>query len=312
MTTQALRHGLAFGAWPEGMPSDPGFFRNFARRTEQAGFDILFSGDHVFHNAPLPECLISLADVAAVTQHIILGCSVLQLPMRDPSITAKQVATIDYLSGGRFIFGAGVGGEYEREWTAVDVDRTTRGKRMDEYLEIMQRLWKADPMSFDGAFRTIRDVTLTPTPAQRGGPPIWIGGRSDAGLKRASRFDGWVGYASSVRRTRDSVAKLADCHGGRIPKGFRIAMSLFFLIDDTKEKAVKRAGERLGQYYDQDFEAIVDAIGVVGTCDQAAERFQAYRDAGVTDFIWSPAVPSDQYVDQMHAIADVVGVHAIA
>ena len=311
-TADGTHHGLAFGSWPEGMPEDPAFFRNFAKRVEDLGFDMMFCGDHVYHNAPLPECLINIMDMAAVTSRITLGSCVLQLPMRDPSVTAKQIATIDRLSGGRFIFGAGVGGEYEREWEAVDVERKTRGRRMDEYLEIMQRLWKGEEMSFEGEFRKLHDVTLTPKTAQPGGPPIWIGGRSDAAIKRSIRFNGWIGYASSVRRARESVQKAKEFAGGELPKGFRIGMSIFVLVAKTKEEAIAGAAARMGAYYDQDFTKIVDSIGAVGTVEQVRQRMEEFKEAGVTDFIWSPAVPAPRYNDQVDMITEITGVKPVA
>ena len=299
------RHGISVGSFPTGIPS-PDFFPRVARKVEDLGFDTISSGDHIFHNAPMMECFTFLSHMAALTKTVKIRSSVSLLPLRDPGIVAKEVATIDYLSNGRFIFGAGIGGEVEREWQALGVDRTTRGRRMDEYLEIVQRLWKGEPMDFDGEFRTMRDVTLTPKPIQAGGPPIWIGGRSDAALKRALRFDGWIGYLSSARRAKESVDKLHEFNGGELPKGFRIGMSSFLLIADSREDAIARAAKRLEGGYRQDFTKIVGSLAAVGTADDIREKLEGYRAAGVQDFTWSPAVPADQFEDQIDRIAEIV------
>ena len=299
-------HGITVGSFPAGLPA-PDFFSRIPRLVEDLGFDAIASGDHIFHHAPMMECFTFLAHCAALTQRIKIRSSIALLPLRDPGIVAKEAATIDFLSGGRFILGAGVGGEVEREWLALGVDRKTRGRRMDEYLEILKTLWTGDTVDFEGQFRQMRDVTLAPM-LRKGGPPIWIGGRSDAALKRAVRFDGWLGNFSSPRRARESIQKLKDFAGGELPPGFHVGLGFFCLIADTKEEAIRRAAERLEGGYRQDFTQIVDSLGMVGTADDVREKLQRYREAGVTDFGWVPAVPADEFPDQIARIADIAGV----
>lgn len=305
------RHGITIGSWPDGMPPDGKYYRDTAQHIERLGYDMIFCGDHIFHNAPLLECLTTLSHLAAVTERVKIGSSVVLVPLRDPSIVAKEFATIDFLSGGRTIFGAGIGGEFEAEWNAVGVDRSTRGRRMDEYLNIIKHLWSGEPVTFDGTYRQIPNVTLAPPPAQPGGPPVWIGGRSDAALRRASRFDGWVSYVSSPRRVRESVEKIREFSGGNLPDGFRIAMSLFFLIADTKEDAIIRGAKRLQGGYDQDFTQILESIGAVGTADHVSARLEAYREAGVQDFLWAPMAGAAEFREQTERLAKLVGIGSL-
>ena len=160
------RHGITLGSWPLGSPPDGAFYRRVAALVDRSGFDLLFAGDHIFTYNSLMESLTLLSHLAAVTERVTLGTGVLLVPLRDPSVLAKQLATIDVLAGGRFVLGAGVGGEMELEWTALGIERSTRGRRMDEYLEILRRLWTDDVVDFDGAFRQVHGVSGTPRPVQ--------------------------------------------------------------------------------------------------------------------------------------------------
>ncbi|MDX2169700.1 MAG: TIGR03619 family F420-dependent LLM class oxidoreductase, partial [Deltaproteobacteria bacterium] len=185
-----------------------------AQRAEQLGFDSIWVADHLVvpvatasiypydgRAAPGPaqldglvefyEPLLTLAYLAAATTRVRLGVSVYVVPYRNPVVTAKLVATLDALSGGRVIFGAGVGWLRE-EFTAVGADARVRGRVTDEYLEVCRRLWRDEVAAFDGAHYRLPPVRSGPKPRQRPWPPIWIGGNSDAALARAvAGGDGW-------------------------------------------------------------------------------------------------------------------------
>jgi probable F420-dependent oxidoreductase len=178
-----------------------------ARHAEALGFDSVWVADHLVaprdvasvypfdeRAAPQParmdnlvdfyEPLMTLAYLAAATRALRLGVSVYVVPYRNPVVTAKLVATLDALSGGRVIFGAGVGWLRE-EFRAVGADPAVRGRVTDEYLEVCRRLWSDDLASFSGAHYELPPVRNGPKPVQRPWPPIWIGGNSDAALRRA-------------------------------------------------------------------------------------------------------------------------------
>jgi len=181
--------------------------RHLAQRAEQLGFDSIWVADHLVvpletaslypfdaRATPTParldglvefyEPLITLAYLAAATTRLWLGVSVYVVPYRNPVVTAKLVATLDALSGGRVIFGAGVGWLRE-EFAAVGADARVRGRVTDEYLEVCRRLWRDEVASFDGAHYHLPPVRSGPKPAQRPWPPIWIGGNSAAARARA-------------------------------------------------------------------------------------------------------------------------------
>lgn len=293
------------GSWPVGFPEDGRFYVDFARHGEALGYDLLFSGDHLFMYAPNADPLAVLSTWAGVTERVVLGTAVLLLPLRDPAITAKQLATIDVVSAGRLAVGVGVGGEIRQEWDAMEVPRSGRGRRLDEYLDLMQALWSGETVDVDGQFRSIHGVVGTPAPAQPGGPPIWVGGRSDAALDRAARHEGWCAYAISPSRIRRSLDRI-QVNPEYDPATFRTSMVLFTIVDDDPARARRQAGEMLGTRYRQDFTHFLDAFCAVGTPDHVRERVAEYRAAGVNDVLLCPQVPWSSYLDQATALAETL------
>lgn len=207
--TTADRPSLRFGiAVPNYGPlASPANLLRLARRAESLGVDSIWVADHLvaplgvqsvypFDRSPDPkpgnmgvieqfyEPLTTLAFLAGATSRIRLGVSVLVVPYRNPVVTAKIVTTLDALSEGRVIFGAGVGWLRE-EFTALGQDARHRGAVTDEYLEVCRRLWRDDVAEFAGRHYTLPPVRTGPKPVQRPWPPIWIGGNSDAALARA-------------------------------------------------------------------------------------------------------------------------------
>ena len=167
--------------------------------------------DHIIvdgspRSAPWTDCydpLVSLAYIAANTSRIRLGVSVLIMPYRNPIATAKALATIDRMSGGRLIAGVGVGWN-EAEFAALGVPFRERGARTNEYLRVWQACWGPDKVSFAGKFVEFADMYVRPKPLQQPHPPFWSGGASDAALRRAARF------AAVWQPTPMSVADLVE------------------------------------------------------------------------------------------------------
>jgi probable F420-dependent oxidoreductase len=261
------------------------------RRVEALGFDGIWTGDHVSFYLPMYESLTLLASCASVTTRLRLGTAVYLLALRHPTIVAKITSTLDALSGGRLILGVGVGGENPKEFEASGVPHRERGARVDEGIEVVRTLWRDTPATFKGRFTSFEGVSLDPKPVQAGGPPIWIGGRSDAALARAGRLgQGWVSYVVTPDRYRQSLEKIraaADA-AGRSLEGFARAHLAFITVGRDYESARAAWVSRLSKRYNQDFEPLADRYGVLGTPAQCAEMLERFAEAGCEYFILSP------------------------
>jgi probable F420-dependent oxidoreductase len=179
---------LGFEASPEAIVAA-------AKKAEEVGFDAVFVNDHIIVGADarsepwtnVYDPLVAMSFVAAHTSRIGVGVSVLIMPYRNPIATAKALATVDLMSGGRLTVGVGVGWN-EAEFAALGVPFHERGARTNEYLRLWQSCWAPGQVSFSGRFFSFADMFVNPKPLQQPHPPIWIGGTSDGALRRAARF----------------------------------------------------------------------------------------------------------------------------
>ncbi len=185
-----------------------------ARRAEELGFQDVWVSDHVVVPAeqgyPSPylyEPLLTMAWAAAATSRVRLGTSVLVVPHHHPLGMANSVASLDKLSGGRLTLGVGVGWS-AAEFAALDQDFATRGKRMDEALDIYRAAWETDPVSHDGGFYDFEGMKLQPKPEAR--IPIWVGGGADAAIRRAARHDGYQGISTEPVEMAKLIQRLKD------------------------------------------------------------------------------------------------------
>jgi len=191
-----------------------------ARAAEAAGFDSLWTGEHVVlpdpqaPPSPLPplaEMLdpsVSLAFLAAHTQTVRLGTGIIILPQRNPLVLAKELASLDVLSGGRLMFGVGIG-YLKPEFDALGVPFDDKGARTEEYLRAMLAIWTMDQPRYAGRFISYGGVQARPQPVQKPHPPVVFGGRTDAAYSRAARLaSGWYGFALDVEGAKKSIAGL--------------------------------------------------------------------------------------------------------
>lgn len=201
----------------------------WGRLAEDAGFSFLTISDHVAvtedvfveYQTPFYDPLIALAYLAASTERVRLGTSVLVLPYRHPLLTARSAANIDRLSGGRLFLGIGVGWARE-EFEALGVGFAARGRRSDEYLDVMRRCWAEEKVSHDGEFCSFKDVHTGPLPVRPGGIPIWVGGESEVAIRRTVwRGDVWhplrpvAGWLE--REGLPALTRAAAEHGRKAP-----------------------------------------------------------------------------------------------
>jgi alkanesulfonate monooxygenase SsuD/methylene tetrahydromethanopterin reductase-like flavin-dependent oxidoreductase (luciferase family) len=174
---------------------DPALTVRLAKTAEDAGWEGLFVWDHRGYvwGAPFADAFVTLAAVAASTERLRLGTAVTPLPQRKPQDVAVALTSLDRLSGGRMVFGAGLGGVAE-EYTVFGEpgDAKVRAALLDEGLDVICSLWSGEHVRYRGAQYVVDGVTLAPLPVQRPRIPIWIGGESRPAMRRAARWDGWV------------------------------------------------------------------------------------------------------------------------
>lgn len=259
---------------------------------EARPIDSLWAGGHLASRNPSPEAMVGLARLAAVTERVDIGTSILLLPLYPPALVAKQVADLDRVTNGRVILGVGVGGEYPDEFRAVQVPVEERGRRTNEMIPLIRRFWTAEPVTHHGRYYTIEDVRIHPAPVQAGGPPIIVAGRQEAAMRRAALLgDGWFPYLYSPRRYAASVAtvKHAADEAGRDLSGFAWYVWVFVNINRDGQAARDEAARSMGGTYDQDFSKMVDNVAAAGTPDEVTAKVKAFYDAGARHFVFSPA-----------------------
>jgi probable F420-dependent oxidoreductase len=167
---------------------------------------------------PILDPVTSLAFLAARTESVRLGTGIIVLPLRNPLILAKELATVDVLSGGRLMFGIGVG-YVEREFEALDAPFADRGERTEEYLAAIRAIWTQPRPAFDGAIVSFSGVQAFPHPVQRPHPPIVMGGYAPPVMRRTVReADGWYGWGMDLDATAHRLAVLSET-ASRVPRG---------------------------------------------------------------------------------------------
>src|ERR1700739_3888202 len=180
--------GMGSAAFP--FADARGFWR-WVDLCESGGVDSIWQSDRVISTVPALECISVMAALAGRTRRLKFGMNVLSLAQRDPVLVAKQCATIDVLSEGRLLPAFGIGSPAGPEWKALALDTRSRGKRMDECLEIVSRLWREDAVDFDGVHFQLKGASIAPKPVQAE-LPMWIGGSSRAAIPRTGRYGtGW-------------------------------------------------------------------------------------------------------------------------
>jgi probable F420-dependent oxidoreductase len=216
-----MRIGVVFPQTEIG--NDPELIRDYAQAAEGLGFTHVLAYDHVLganpvrpggwsgpytHRTPFHEVFVLLSYLAGVTEKLELVSGVIILPQRQTALVAKQAASLDVLSGGRLRLGVGLGWNTV-EYTSLNENFHNRGKRMEEQVTVMRRLWAEPLVDFQGRWHTIPDAGLNPLPVRRT-IPIWFGGHAEAMLKRAARLgDGWMPNYRSAAEAKEALDILA-------------------------------------------------------------------------------------------------------
>lgn len=306
--------------WKDDGPGRAEGIKDFARHVEDLGFDSLFITDHLlaakqFYSVSFLEPLVTLALVAGVTDRVKLGTSVMVVPVRNPVMLAKQVATLQFLSQNRVVLGAGIGW-YPPEYAAVGVPKSERGARTDEILDIIIPLLEGEAVTYDGRFYSIEEVLIEPAPAQR--PEIWIGGGSqladtgspdlprfvEAVKERILRTEGWIPRPTCppddiARDWEELQAYLKD--NGRDPAEVVVAHENFVHFVATDDPAKAREEQHtafLRVMSEARGPAYLEQVYLFGTPDEIVASLQERVDAGVQRFMLHTMTPDLDQLDQ--------------
>lgn len=252
-----------------GPGANPDSFRRTVEISETLGYHFVMTSDHIAvtpdvaerYPAPFYEPLSTLGWLAGITT-MEIGSTVIIVPYRSPLETAKACANIDQLSGGRFIFGVGVGWA-EGEFDILGAPFNRRGAMTDEYLDAMKVLWTEDVASFEGKYVSFRDVNTAPRPVRQPHPPIWVGGPSAAAMRRAVRHgSAWHPIRITVDHLRDTdfplLKRIADEEGKPVPD---LCPRIRLRITDSPMSEIERlAGEGTMDQIRRDLEEL-QALG---------------------------------------------------
>jgi probable F420-dependent oxidoreductase len=263
------------------MPGDPGLVRDWTETAEGLGFDSILAYEHVLgadpdhhtligpytHLDPFHEPFVLFGYMAAITTKIEMWLGVLVLPQRQTALVAKQVASLDILSGGRFTLGVGVGWN-QVEYHALGQDFSTRGRRFEEQIALLRRLWEEDLVTFEGEFDNVVRAGIKPRPERR--VPLWIGGWADPVLRRIGYWaDGWLASAGSPK-----TANLPDRTGNPVGLANRMKLVEAAAREKGRDPSEIGVGMLIG---DVGFEGLVSWDAA-----EYAHRARVWEQAGVT------------------------------
>lgn len=291
--------------WSDGIP-----LKQFAELGERLGFDTLWCSENTLSLLPKMSPLEALTVFALLTTRPRIGTMVLRLPLYNPLLLAKSCATIDVLSGGRLTLGVGVGGENPQEYSASGLQREERGRRANEILQVLRVLWTQKEASYAGSLFRFENVVMDPKPVQTKGPPIWIGGRSEAAMERAAKYgNGWVPYFITPQRYAKCVEFLHELCQRHERSLASIRLGLLQYIAIGEPHAAKEAAMEHVQKMYHLTEEQVDRYCIYGSSEQCVEKLKGFVDVGVQHFAFAFMCPADQLADQIEVLGSQIAPH---
>jgi probable F420-dependent oxidoreductase len=303
--TVKYRVGIMPGPWPPGRDG-AAFLWTLCDMLERSDVDSIWLSDRLSSPAPVPEVMTTLAAIAARTTRLKFGPSVVVLPYRTPVVAAKEMATVDWLSQGRLFPAVGVGVELPREFDASGVPFAERGRRTDEAIRVMRLLWTQDEVTFQGDFYKLDRVSIFPKPWQTP-PPIWIGGKSEAAMRRTARLgDGWIPSFITPDEMRAGVQKVHDLAGaaGRQVPEDHFGTLINYAIADSEATALALAQPYVPR--GRVDEAIMRQCTAFGPAGRLIEKVEEYVKAGASKFILRPLCPPDRMLEQLALVGEQV------
>ncbi len=280
-------------------------FWDWVRMADEARVDSIWQIDRSVSREPFLECMSTMAALAGATKNIRFGMNVASLGYRDPLILAKECATIDYLSNGRLVPAFGLGSNRSRDW--IGPGRTTkgRGKRMNEALEIVSRLWAGEEVTFDGEYFQYDRVTISPLPVQKRFP-LWIGGSSEAAIERTGKYGtGWVAASESPAQAGQAVEAIhaAAARHGRSIDFDHFGIGFAYRFGSWDEPCVQRAAKAYAAISKKDPKQGL----AVGGVDEVMAIIEPYVANQVDKFILRPIGDGDaDMIEQTQRMIDEI------
>ena len=296
-----VRIGLQLGQWPS-KELTPEAILDLIDHFETLDVDSLWLSDRLVSAALTFEPVTFLAVLAGRLRKMKFGTGTLVLPTRHPVVLAKELATLDFLSHGRLFPAIGLGGEESKDLQAVGISKKERAGRTDEMIVLMRRLWTEENVTFSGKYFTVEGVTIMPRPWQKNGIPIWIGGRSEAALRRTGRLgDGWLVSSASPSEVDGgikAIRRYAADTGRQVPEDHYGALIPFYFAGNS-DQAFEIAGRSIRPRAD----VPTAEFTAFGTADQVRAKVRAYIAAGATKFVMRPCGPFEGWREQIEILA---------
>ena len=272
---------------------------------DAGGVDSIWQSDRIISTQPALECMSVMAALAGATRRIKFGMNVASLGLRDPVIMAKQCATIDVLSEGRLLPAFGIGSARSRDYAATGKPTRGRGKRVNEGLEILTRLWTEDKVDFEGEFYRLDAASISPKPVQH--PlPLWLGGSAPQAINRAARWGtGWQAGIDAAHEVAPVVAaiKARARELGRVIDEDHYGAGFGFRFGTPSEPIIQRHAEVLRERLGRD----ARGYAAVGGADEIMALLRRFHEAGVHKFVLRPiASGTEDMLSQTRALIDQV------
>ncbi|NJO21819.1 MAG: LLM class flavin-dependent oxidoreductase [Sphingomonadales bacterium] len=270
-----------------------GFWR-WVDMCEAGGADSIWQTDRLVSRTPILECMTTMAALAGRTRRVKFGMNVVSLALRDPVLVAKQCATIDVLSEGRLLPAFGIGSPMAPEWSTLHVDVKTRGRKTDEGLEIIKRLWTEESVDYTGVHYKLSAASIYPKPVQPD-LPMWIGGSSEAAVRRTARYGtGWQAGPETPDQAATMVTAIREATkaAGRTIDDDHYGAGFAFYFGAPSAPALQATMEAYSKRTNRD----PLAHFAVGDVEAIVARIAAYVTAGVSKFVLRPVGTSDEEV----------------
>jgi len=310
-------HKVTFGIRvPNSGPlASPESILEVAREAEALGYDSIWVHDHLTwteeihrthissgsddsttgNNSPdFYEAMTTLAYLAGLVRSVRLGIACLVVPCRNPLLAAKQIACLDVFCKGRLDIGLGIGSPStlkSREYEVLGVNRKLRGKIADDYIRAMKTIWTSQPSAHEGRFVTFKDAEICPKPYQKPHPPLWVGGWTEAAMKRAAALgDGWLPawlLPEDIEKRFGELKEMAAQYG-RNPDAIHLGIEVYGCIDEDSKKARENGLGTLA-IGRSTFERLMTVdqlaqVSLIGSPEEIRRTVKAYADAGVSHF----------------------------